>query len=112
MQGHTCTECKGTLINAKDIMRKWYKNIRQSFKVKKADTSHEFETESPTLWHFDTSTKEAWQTILKECDKAQESIYFEQFLFTPDSIGEQFLELLIKKAQEGVHVKLIIDSVT
>lgn len=107
-------------------MRKWYKNIHQNidefsekvrshktrlFGGKKDGTTTNFETESPTLWHFDTSTKEAWQTILKECDKAQESIYFEQFLFTPDSIGEQFLELFIKKAREGVHVKLIIDSV-
>ncbi len=113
-------------------MRKWYKHIQQNiqnfgdrvaskstrlFQDEQSAHPHkqsswsDFDVESPTVWKFDTSTTDAWQTILQTCDKARESIYVEQFLFTPDSIGQQFLELFIKKAKEGVHVKLIVDSV-
>lgn len=81
-------------------MRKWFNNTHQTI-----------ETESPTTWKFSTSTREAWEVILQTCEQAEESIYFELFLFTPDSIGQRFLELLIKKAKEGVHVKLLVDSV-
>lgn len=77
----------------------------------KLEAVAEYEFDSPTLWSFATSTKEAWQVILQTCEKAKESLYVEQFLFTPDEIGQQFLELFIKKAREGVHVKIIVDSV-
>ncbi len=88
-------------------MRKWYKRLMGGH----GDTGNEYDFETPTVWSFATSTQEAWKMILEECGKAKESLYMEQFLFTPDSIGQQFLELFIKKAQEGVHVKIIVDSV-
>lgn len=96
-------------------MRKWYQ--RHSNKHlgvhpnEKLEAVAEYEFDSPTLWSFATSTKEAWQSILQTCENARESLYIEQFLFTPDQIGQQFLELFIKKAREGVHVKIIVDSV-
>lgn len=104
-------------------MRKWYKNIHQNInnlskhvldtehRLKDSFFKQEYTTDEPTVWSFATSTKEAWQVILKACEKAQESIYIEQFLFTPDQIGQEFIELFIKKAKEGVHVKVIVDSV-
>jgi cardiolipin synthase len=104
-------------------MRKWYKNIHQNISeiskrvlsaghdAKDSLFKQEYTLDTPTVWSFTTSTKEAWQTILKTCEQAKESIYIEQFLFTPDQVGQQFIELFIKKAKEGVHVKLIVDSV-
>ncbi|MBP6974692.1 MAG: hypothetical protein KBB54_01990 [Candidatus Pacebacteria bacterium] len=96
-------------------MRKWYqKHSNKHLGVhpnEKLEAVAEYEFDSPTLWSFATSTKEAWQSILQTCENARESLYIEQFLFTPDQIGQQFLELFIKKAREGVHVKIIVDSV-
>lgn len=104
-------------------MRKWYKNIHQNIsdlskrvletrhKLKKSFFKQEYAIDDPTVWSFTTSTQEAWQSIMKTCEDAQESIYIEQFLFTPDQIGQQFIELFIKKAKAGVHVKIIVDSV-
>lgn len=87
-------------------MRKWHKSIPDDSSFKS-----EYDTDTPTVWNFTTTTEDAWQTILKTCEQAKESIYVEQFLFTPDQAGQQFIELFIKKAKEGVHVKLIVDSV-
>lgn len=63
-----------------------------------------------TRWHITTTTQEAWQAMRKMCESAQESIYMEQFLFEPDQYGKEFLDIFIKKAQEGVTVKLMFDS--
>jgi cardiolipin synthase A/B len=73
-------------------------------------TIHQMEDVLPTKWHITTSTKEAWQTMLKMCESAKDSIYMEQFLFEPDQYGREFLDIFIKKSKEGVTVKLIFDS--
>ncbi|HEY1037697.1 MAG TPA: phospholipase D-like domain-containing protein [Candidatus Paceibacterota bacterium] len=63
-----------------------------------------------TTWHITYSTVDAWKMMLKAIESAQESIYMEQFLLEPDETGQEFLRLFIKKAKEGVTVKLIFDS--
>ncbi len=65
----------------------------------------------PTTWKFTTTTTDGWEMLLKDISQAKESIYMEQFLFYPDSVGQKFMELFIKKANEGCTVKLIFDSV-
>ena len=42
--------------------------------------------------------------------RAKVSIRIEQFLFTPDSVGKPIVDLLIKKATEGVSIKCMFDS--
>jgi len=52
--------------------------------------------------------------MLKDINNAQSSIFFEQYLFNDldkGEIGKIFLEALLKKAKEGVKVKLLIDSI-
>lgn len=90
------------------ILEKSKNMVRRLFGANPAYTYIE---EAPTVWSFNTTTQGAWETILKSCEEARESIYFEQFLFSPDAVGQRFIELLIKKAKEGVHVKIIVDSV-
>lgn len=54
-----------------------------------------------------------WQfydVMLKDISLAQKSILIETYKFGNDNIGERFRDLLIRKAQEGVTVKLLIDS--
>lgn len=65
-------------------------------------------------WKIFYITKNAWEVMLEDINNAQKSILLEQFLFknfNKGEIGKIFLETLIKKAKEGVKVKLLIDTV-
>ena len=52
----------------------------------------------------------AWKDMLEMCKNAQETIDLEQFIFVPDDIGKQFLDVCIAKAQQGVRVRLLWDA--
>lgn len=91
-----------------------HKVTNVAHKIKKAvglEPKYEFVDETPTTWSFATTTEDSWRMLQKAFNEARESIYIEQFLFFPDTIGQQFIELLIKKARAGIHVKIIVDSV-
>lgn len=49
--------------------------------------------------------------MLRACESAHESIYFEQFVFRADTLGQKFMDVFIKKAQAGVTVKCLFDAV-
>jgi cardiolipin synthase len=63
-----------------------------------------------TTWKFHLFGNDCWEAVLKKIERAQHSIDFEHYTFVPDTIGRKFGELFIKKAQEGVHVRLLIDE--
>ena len=48
--------------------------------------------------------------ILKDIEAAKSFVYIEIYRFKNDPIGTRFRDVLIKKAKEGVKVKLLIDS--
>ena len=60
-------------------------------------------------WKFYLSAQEAWDAMYSDCATASESIKLEQYIFENDDLGRRFLELFIKKAQQGVTVILICD---
>lgn len=60
-------------------------------------------------WKFYLSTKEAWEAMYSDCETAEKSIKLEQYIFENDGLGQRFLELFIKKAQQGVKIILICD---
>ena len=69
------------------------------------------EHKSPhTTWKIYTETTHAIEAITKACAEAKHFIYIEQFLFTPDSSNQKFLETLIERAKAGVHIKCVFDS--
>jgi len=49
--------------------------------------------------------------MLKDIKEAKESIHFEFFIIKNDGIGNEFKKALIKKAKEGLEVRVIYDSV-
>jgi cardiolipin synthase len=63
-----------------------------------------------TTWKIYTETPDIVDAITKSCAEAKNSIYIEQFLFTPDPSNQKLLEVLIQKAKNGVHVKCVFDS--
>ncbi len=55
---------------------------------------------------------EMWEAKLRDIEAATSSIYLEQYILEnlgSDEIGEMFMLALIKKAKEGVKVRLILD---
>jgi cardiolipin synthase len=73
-------------------------------------SEHKSQHSSHTSWKIYTQTSEILKALTKACEEAQESIYIEQFLFTPDSSNQKLLEVLIEKAKNGVQVRCIFDS--
>lgn len=49
--------------------------------------------------------------MLADLRAAKHSISLEQYIFTIDSIGHQFIEILRQKVKEGVNVRIICDAV-
>lgn len=61
-------------------------------------------------WTIYRDSSVAWKEMLAACKSAQETIDLEQFIFIPDEIGKQFLDVCIAKAQQGVRVRLLWDA--
>lgn len=49
--------------------------------------------------------------MLKAIDKATMSINIESYIFANDEVGNNFIQLLLKKHTQGVSIKILIDSV-
>jgi cardiolipin synthase len=48
--------------------------------------------------------------MLADCEAAKETIDLEQYLFINDRIGRRFAETLMRKARQGVRVRVLLDS--
>lgn len=70
--------------------------------------------ESPITSHNQcqvlSSAEEAYQQMLEAMEHAQEHIHMEFYIFRDDGIGRQFQELMIRKARQGVRVRLLCDG--
>jgi cardiolipin synthase A/B len=65
-----------------------------------------------TSWKFTATSEEAWEYILNSCSKAEKSIDIEQFAMGTDGeFVEKFAALLKTKAQQGIHVRVLIDAI-
>ncbi|MBS4040666.1 MAG: cardiolipin synthase [Flavobacteriales bacterium] len=54
---------------------------------------------------------ETFAEMLKAIEEAQDHIHMEYFIIKESDIGTQFKEALIKKAKEGIEIRLIYDAV-
>lgn len=63
------------------------------------------------VWQLYVTPPEAWGAMLHACEGALTSIECEQYIFEPDEIGERFVHVLIKKAREGLRVRLLCDGI-
>ncbi len=52
----------------------------------------------------------AMDSLIKDLESARENIYMEFFIWRSDELGERVKEVLIRKAQEGVDIRLITDG--
>ncbi|MGS0679051.1 cardiolipin synthase [Lactobacillus johnsonii] len=58
---------------------------------------------------FYTDGEKKFEALFKDIEQAQETVNIEYYSFMNDDLGNTFLNLLIKKAREGVKVRLIYD---
>ncbi|MEK3719917.1 cardiolipin synthase [Paenibacillus sp. FSL H8-0034] len=58
-----------------------------------------------------TDADEAYPAMLEAMEAAKHHIHFEIYTFRGDAIGLTFLEMLIRKAKQGVQVRCIFDGV-
>ncbi len=54
--------------------------------------------------------KDKFKSLFEDIEKAQHYIFVQYFIIRNDKIGNDFIELLCKKAFEGVEVKLLYDD--
>ncbi|MBM7645400.1 cardiolipin synthase [Scopulibacillus daqui] len=52
-----------------------------------------------------------YDSLKKDIENAKDHIHMSFFIFRYDTIGQEFIDLLIKKAQSGVKICLLIDAV-
>lgn len=54
--------------------------------------------------------REKFKDFFKDIEEAKTAIYIQYYIFKSDELGTKLLELLKKKAQEGVEVLLLVDG--
>ncbi len=58
-----------------------------------------------------TNGENTFNSIIEELKKAKHHIHMEYFIIRSDNLGNKIKDILIKKAKEGVEVRIIYDSV-
>lgn len=57
-----------------------------------------------------STAREAYDLMLRAMESAKEHIHIEFYIFREDEIGEQFQDVLIRKARQGIKVRLLCDG--
>jgi cardiolipin synthase len=57
-----------------------------------------------------SSAQDAYKSMLEAMENAQEHIHIEFYIFRDDETGGQFQEMMIRKARQGVRVRLLCDG--
>ncbi len=55
--------------------------------------------------------KEKFEALIQDLEKAQHHIHFQYYIFEDDEIGRKIKSLLMKKAFEGIEVRILYDDV-
>ena len=55
--------------------------------------------------------KDAFEQIIAELEKAENHIHLEYYIIDDDQIGNEIRRILIRKAQEGIEVRVIYDDI-
>lgn len=54
--------------------------------------------------------QEAFDDLIRDLEKAEDTIHMEFFIWRSDELGERVKEVLIRKALQGVEIKLLFDG--
>ncbi len=54
---------------------------------------------------------DVYDDLLREIDSARHHIHLEYYIFRPDGTGRMFRDRLIRRAREGIEVRLLVDGI-
>lgn len=57
-----------------------------------------------------STAREAYDAMLEAMEEAKEHIHMQFYIYRDDEIGEQFQDVMIRKARQGVKVRLLCDG--
>lgn len=57
-----------------------------------------------------TDGEDTYDAILREMEKARNHIHIEYYIFRSDEVGKRFKDVMIRKANEGVKIRMICDG--
>ena len=60
---------------------------------------------------FYSTGEEKFEALFEELEKAQKHIHIQYYIFLDDEIGRKTRDILVRKASEGVEIRLIYDDV-
>ncbi len=63
------------------------------------------------LISFYSNGEELFNDLINDLEKAERSIHMEYFIWRSDALGERIRKVLIRKASEGVEIRLLFDGV-
>ncbi|MCZ9599736.1 cardiolipin synthase [Lactobacillus mulieris] len=105
------------LRNVQKMIPRFQKRAGKSDTAHKAQVAIEYfnqNREAPLSKHnkikLYTDGHEKFRDLMSDIKNAKETINIEYYSFYNDDIGNQILNLLVKKAQEGIKVHLIYDA--
>src|SRR3989344_1667273 len=59
--------------------------------------------------NFQFTAHDVWLSQLDDCRAATSSIDLENWIFADSGIGREFLDVFLKKAKEGIRVRILLD---
>ncbi len=66
---------------------------------------------SDIKWDFYLKGHETWEAMLEAIKTAEESVDFEQYVFSDDLISRRFVDALRERQKAGVKVRILCDTV-
>ncbi|MCQ2207561.1 MAG: cardiolipin synthase [Paludibacteraceae bacterium] len=97
-------------IKANPILEKSFPKQYKNFAFMALNSSNSTLYVNNGVKHF-TTGKDLFDSMFAEVEKAKKYIHVEFYIFNSDTIGSRFIEILKRKAKEGVKVRVIIDDV-
>lgn len=55
--------------------------------------------------------REKFASLLKDLEQAKDHIHFQYYILRLDNLGNQILDVLIRKAKQGVRVRVLFDDI-
>ena len=60
--------------------------------------------------NFFCDGKEKFENLMKDIERAEKFIHMEYFIFKDDKLGKKIMDLLVKKAKEGLEIRILLDG--
>src|SRR5687768_18273867 len=77
--------------------------------VHRRDLALVFEETTASTAEVHVEGRNFYPPMLRDIESASSSVHINQFGFRPGVVGERFAEALLRKANQGVPVRLVVD---